>query len=84
MPNVKEIRILSRLRAQILLGRTYMRAKVRGRVPGPPRIEEDCARQRDHCGIPGGDDGLRLLELGDQSNRDPSVRLTRAKSLCAH
>jgi hypothetical protein len=53
VPDVKQVGVLPRLRALILLGRPHACAEVRGRMPGPARIEEDRARQRDQIGVPG-------------------------------
>jgi hypothetical protein len=39
-------------------------------VPRPARVIEDAAGERDEVGVPGADDRFRLLEGGDQADRD--------------
>ena len=47
-----------------------MVAECSGRMPGPARIPEQAAGQRDQVGLPVGKDRFGLLRFGDQADRD--------------
>ena len=46
------------------------RAELGRRVPGPARVGEHAPCERDHVGLAGGDDLLRLTRLGDEPDGD--------------
>ena len=62
--------VLTGLAAKILLRRLYPAAKLRGSVPGPARIIDDSAGDRNEVGITGTHDLFGLLVPGDKADRD--------------
>ena len=56
--------------AQVLGWSVCRGAELGRRVPGPARVGEHAPRQRDHVGLSGGDDLLRLTRLRDEPHGD--------------
>src|SRR4051812_32898135 len=66
-----EQRLLGRgLRAPILRRRFDLAAEFGCGVPGPARVVEQAAGERDHVGLAGCDDVFGLPRLGDQADGD--------------
>lgn len=55
--------------ALVLVGAGNLRAEHIRRPPAPMRVVEHGASERDHIGLPFGDDRLGLLRCGDQPDR---------------
>ena len=85
---LEQILELPRLAAQVLAGAANLRAKVRRGMPGPARIVEHGPRQRDQIGVARGENGLRLVEVGDEAdgdhgNLDRPLDFSRQRNLIA-
>src|ERR1700723_1618307 len=60
--------VRSRLRAPILRRGKHLTAELCRGVPGPARIIEHAAGERDHIGLAGSDDFFRVARFGDQAD----------------
>src|ERR1700733_1258651 len=60
--------VRSRLRAPILRRGVNLATELGGGVPGPARILEHAAGERDHIGLAGSDDFFGVARFGDQSD----------------